>query len=374
MTPLDGLIREIIALEGPLSIETFMTLALYHPIHGYYRSKDPIGRGGDFITAPEISQMFGELIGVFAAEVWLMMGSPAPFRLIELGPGRGTLMSDALRTLRQLPHLHASLEVHLVEVNAGLREVQKKSLERSGAACVWHEAWEDLPAGPAVILANEFFDCLPVKHYVAQADGWHERLIGLGGSSGDLTFGLSPGALPGEGALWLDEGQRQTKPGSILEIGFAGMALMKNLAARVAREGGALLVIDYGYQSQISGETLQAVKNHEFADPLRDIGEADLTALVDFKRLAQAAQESGALTYGPVSQGSWLKAMGIAERAEVLKRAANPRQAGEIDAALTRLTAPNAMGDLFKVLAVTDQGLSEVPGFDDTYPGASRKS
>jgi SAM-dependent MidA family methyltransferase len=318
----------------------------------------PLGRAGDFVTAPEISQMFGELIGLWVIEVWRMMGAPTKLMLVELGPGRGTLMADALRALRIVPELHQGLEVHLVEISTVLQECQKAMLERCGLPCVWHLEIESLPDGPAVFIANEFFDALPVKQYSAKPDGWHERLIGLD-RKGDLAFGLSPAPEPSLEKLRGSSSALDT----ILEINLASFHLMHELASRIVRLGGALLAIDYGYEKTGRGGTLQALKAHRHVDPLHDIGNCDLTTHVDFGSLVQAADVVGAMVHGPVSQAQWLSSLGIFERAKSLRQGTTPRQAGEIEAALTRLTGSGAMGELFKVMAVTAAQMGEPPGF-----------
>ena len=363
MTPLEHLLREMIVETGPLSIETYMNLALQHPVHGYYASKMPLGGKGDFITAPEISQMFGELIGLWSVAIWQAMGAPRPFLLAELGPGRGSLMADALRAARCAPGFLGALELHLVETSEILVRHQRAALENSGLGPNWHRTAGELPSGPAIIVANEFFDCLPVRHFVRGKDGWHERLVGLDGD-GRLCFGLAPDPQPRL------EAEAGTVVGHVLEAGFAAAQVMTDLAARLAAQGGALLVIDYGYDTPPRGETLQAMRRHRFADPLCDPGEADLTAHVDFGALARAAQAAGAGVHGPVPQGEWLARLGIHERAAVLRRQADERQIAAIDSALLRLAGTGAlpsgasMARLFKVLAVTGPGLDVPPGFE----------
>jgi NADH dehydrogenase [ubiquinone] 1 alpha subcomplex assembly factor 7 len=361
MNPLKNLIREMIIENGPISLETYMALALTHPVHGYYASRMALGVAGDFITAPEISQMFGELIGLWCVMVWRAMGEPRPFFLVELGPGRGTLMADALRAARVAPNFLGAIDLHLIETSAILQRCQSTTLADLGRAVRWHGTPEELPSGPAIILANEFFDCLPVRHFIRRADGWHERLVGLDGD-GRLCFGLASDPEPGLIATG--------EPGQVLEAGLAAAHLVTRLAARLATHGGALLVIDYGYEGPSRGETLQAVKGHCFADPLRDPGDADLTAHVDFCALAQAARAAGAAVFGPVPQAEWLKRLGIFERAGNLRRHANEDQKAAIDLALTRLAGETGgegamgMGRLFKVLAVTEPGLESPPGFE----------
>jgi NADH dehydrogenase [ubiquinone] 1 alpha subcomplex assembly factor 7 len=360
MNALENLIRETIAENGPISIETYMTLALAHPVHGYYAAKIPLGESADFITAPEISQMFGELIGLWFIAVWRAMGEPRPVLLAELGPGRGILMADALRAARIAPDFLGAIDLNLVEISEVLQRTQRKALNDLLVAASWHKTAEELPNGPAIIVANEFFDCLPVRHFICGQDGWHERLVGLDGE-GSLCFGLGADAEQGLAAAG--------EPGQVFEAGLAGARLMARLATRIAAQGGALLVIDYGYDTPLRGETLQGVKRHRFTDPLRDPGEADLTAHVDFRGLARAAVAAGARAYGPVPQGEWLARLGIYERAAKLRQHADGRQRAAIDSAVRRLAGEGHgcgtdMARLFKALAVTAPGLSVPPGFE----------
>ncbi|HTV34708.1 MAG TPA: SAM-dependent methyltransferase [Methylocella sp.] len=357
MSALRTLIEEMIIENGPISIETFMNLALHHPSHGYYTGKQPLGRGGDFTTAPEISQMFGELIGLWCVAVWQAMGAPSPCLLVELGPGRATLMADALRATRRVPAFLPSLDLHLVETNALLRAAQAARLAAAGLAPGWHSRVETLPDGPAVIIANEFFDCLPVRQFVRGRDGWHERLVGLH-AKGGLCFGLAPDCQAGLAGSGED--------GDVREISLAAVGLMQRLAARLVAQGGVLLIIDYGYEGPGRGETLQAVRGHRYADPLAEPGEADLTAHVDFAALAAAARGAGAKVHGPVPQGIWLARLGIFERAAALRRGASAEQGAAIDAALKRLVdmgRAEGMGRLFKALAVAAPGLPIPPAF-----------
>jgi NADH dehydrogenase [ubiquinone] 1 alpha subcomplex assembly factor 7 len=362
MTALETIIREMIAEAGPISLETYMTLALSHPVHGYYRSKMPLGERGDFITAPEISQMFGELIGLWCVAVWRGMGAPKPFLLVELGPGRGTLMADILRAARIAPDFLAAMDLHLVETSEILRRAQHAALRERAVAAKWHDAVEELPVGPAIMIANEFFDCLPVRHFVCRADGWHERLVGLD-DEGRLCFGLAP--YPDSGLAMAGE------VGQVFEAGAAAARVMAQIAARIATQGGALLALDYGYDTPACGETLQALRQHRFADPLSDPGEADLTAHIDFCSLGRAARAAGADVHGPVPQGEFLTRLGLYERAAKLRAHADAQQSAAIDAALERLagSAPGRdgathMAKLFKVLAVTMPGFGVPPGFE----------
>jgi NADH dehydrogenase [ubiquinone] 1 alpha subcomplex assembly factor 7 len=342
-------LRETIALEGPITVERYMSLCLRH----YYATRDPLGAAGDFTTAPEISQMFGELIGLWMLEVWNGMGRPA-CRLVELGPGRGTLMADLLRATKLLPAFKEAATVHLVETSPSLRQRQQAALASSGFKIEWHDRLEDMPAGPMLLVANEFFDALPVRQFLATERGWCERLVGLDGEH--LTFGLRPEPEPALG--------NPLRLGDVLEWPAASLDIVGTLAGRLARDGGAALIVDYGYWGPAFGDTLQALKKHQPIDPLEEPGEADLTTHVDFYRLAQAAATQSARVHGIVTQGDFLHALGIEARAEALKARATPDQAAHIDQALARLTECGAtgMGELFKVLAVTHEAIQAVPG------------
>ncbi|HEY8579101.1 MAG TPA: SAM-dependent methyltransferase, partial [Beijerinckiaceae bacterium] len=315
MTPLGAEIAALVAAGGPISFERYMELCLAHPQHGYYMTRDPFGAAGDFVTAPEISQMFGELVGAWAAIVWRQMGEPRRVTLAELGPGRGTLMADALRACRAIPGFLAALDVRMVETSPLLRARQAEKLQGVEAAVEWCDSVEDLPPGPLIAVANEFFDALPVRHYVRGSNGWYERLVGVRGA-GELVFGLSPAPEP---AL------RFAAPaGTVLEIGAAAHRVMAALAARLVAQGGAALVIDYGHVETALGETAQAMRGHAAVGLLDDPGECDLTAHVDFASLARAARASGARVHGPVTQAELLKGLGVYERATQLKRSATP--------------------------------------------------
>ncbi|MBY0258102.1 MAG: SAM-dependent methyltransferase, partial [Methylobacterium sp.] len=286
-----------------------MGLCLSHPVHGYYRTRDPLGARGDFVTAPEISQMFGELIGVWIAASWGAMGAPADLALVELGPGRGTLMQDALRALsRAAPGLRPAL--HLVETSPVLRTEQGSRL--SGAAPTWHESIETLPHGPTLVIANEFFDALPVRQFQRAERGWFERLVGLSADGGALAFGLAAEPDTRIGASG-PTGVLMTLPGAALDT-------VRGLARRVVADRGAVLAIDYGHVRPGFGDSLQAVRGHAFVPPLAAPGEADLTTHVDFTALGRAATGEGAILHGPVDQRDFLLALGLRERAERLGR------------------------------------------------------
>ena len=357
MNALERELRAIIESEGPIGVERYMALCLQHPLHGYYTTRDSIGHGGDFITAPEVGQMFGELIGLWAAQTWIAMGAPHVLRLVELGPGRGTLMADALRATRIVPGFLEAAWVDLVETSPRLESKQRQKLEGATKHIAWHRAVDDLPEGPAIVIANEFFDALPVRHYVRGETAWHERVVGLA-PDGALGFGAA--AVPIEIAA------RSGTPGQVLEIGHSGLQIMRLLAARIAAQGGALLVLDYGHAESGFGETLQAMRGHAYADVLAAPGEADLTAHVDFSALSQAAEATGAAVHGPVPQGVFLQRLGIVERAAALKARADDAQAAAIDAALARLVGhESSMATLFKVLAVTPKDAPVPAGFEE---------
>ncbi|TMJ06205.1 MAG: class I SAM-dependent methyltransferase [Alphaproteobacteria bacterium] len=354
MTPLEGEIRRIVAIDGPIPVDRYMALCLGHPQHGYYTTRDPLGAAGDFVTAPEVSQMFGELIGAWAATVWRQMGSPPNVRLVEMGPGRGTLMADALRAARALPEFYAALSVHLVETSPVLRALQEGTLANAGVPIAWHHALEEVPAGATIAVANEFVDALPISQFVKDRDGWHVRTIGV--VDGKLAFLAAPDPM-------LNKSAADTTPvGTILERRYDRPVAL--LAGRIAQHGGAALIIDYGHTESGFGDTLQAVRGHAFTDPLEGPGEADLTAQVDFAAVVIWAQHQGAVTRGPIPQGEFLRRLGIEQRAARLKGSATPQQAADIDAAVTRLTAPDQMGELFKVLAIAAPKLGPLPGFD----------
>ena len=354
-TPLAREIARMIALDGPITVERYMGLCLSHPQYGYYMTRDPLGLEGDFITAPEISQMFGELIGLWAAQVWLDRGAPSPLRLVELGPGRGTLMADALRAARVAPGFLDAISVDLVETSPVLVEKQKRVLANAPVDCHWHTSLDTVPDGPAIIIANEFFDALPLRQFVRQEGAWRERLVGLG-DDGSLSFGLAP-----EPNREIDVKGRE---GAVVEWPMAGIAVMRDLSTRLVQQGGAALAIDYGHIRSGLADTLQAIRNHGFTDVLAEPGEADVTAHVDFSQLAAAARSVGAEVTQPVTQGAFLRALGIDARAEALTTSA-PERAAEIEAARVRLTAatPEAMGGLFKVLGVSAPGDPALPGF-----------
>jgi NADH dehydrogenase [ubiquinone] 1 alpha subcomplex assembly factor 7 len=355
-------LRARLEREGAMTVADFMGEALTHPLSGYYMHGDPFGapsaRGGDFVTAPEISQMFGELVGVWCADTWMRLGRPAPCQLVELGPGRGTLMADALRATRQVPGFHEALQVKLVEISSALRERQREAL--GNHEVTWLDNVGQIPEAPLLLIANEFFDALPVRQFQQTGDGWAERMVVLD-SDNKLAFAVA-GASPANRVL-IPEALRDAPAGSVVEICPAALSIAAFLGYRLAHEPGAALVIDYGPAQPTPGPTLQALRRHQRHEVLDDPGTADLTAHVDFASLAQAATSAGCAVHGPVGQGAFLTALGIELRAAQLAQAA-PGSAAAIAAARRRLTEPNQMGSLFKALALSPRGMAPPAGFE----------
>jgi SAM-dependent MidA family methyltransferase len=347
-------IARLIAAQGPLSVAQFMAMALYDPQAGYYTLRDPLGAEGDFITAPEVSQMFGELLGLWMIQAWRDQGQPSPARLVELGPGRGTMMADVLRAARADPEFLANLDVVLIEASPPLRAVQAETIKYPTIR--WVDHFDDsLSDRPLLVLANEFFDALPIRQFVMADGGWRERMV-VADDKGALAFALAPEAS----SLEIPAERGNAENGAVYEISPAREAIVEQIAHAIAHKGGAALIVDYGYGEGAGfGETLQAVSEHKFAGILEAPGEADLSAHVDFAALAQAAKRAGATAYGPVEQGTFLCNLGIVQRAEALSR--NHLQSMEDQ--LNRLVLPEEMGTLFKVLAIVPKGTSHPPGF-----------
>jgi SAM-dependent MidA family methyltransferase len=349
MTPLARLLIERIREGGPITVAEYMTECLLHPLHGYYTTREPFGAAGDFTTAPEISQMFGELVGLALAQAWMDQGSPSPFTLAELGPGRGTLMADILRATKRVPGFHAGAEVVLVEASPRLRDLQAKALGQSGRQ--WLEHVNDLPERPTFLVGNEFLDALPIRQFLLSPEGWRERLVGL--DSDGLAFGLSlplPRVpdTPAFGAAG---------PGELVEHAEPAQAAVAGALRPILLHGGLALFFDYGgWRSK--GDTLQALHTHSFDDPLSHPGEADLTAHVDFEPLAALGP-----AHAYTTQGEFLRLLGIDARAARLATGLTGSALENHVAALRRLTDPAEMGSLFKVLALTRAGAPLPPGF-----------
>ncbi|WP_101065749.1 class I SAM-dependent methyltransferase [Roseovarius salinarum] len=353
MTPLAGILAGRIRADGPITLADYMAECLLHPEHGYYAAREALGASGDFTTAPEISQMFGELLGLCLAQAWLDQGAPAPFVLAEAGPGRGTLMRDALRATRAVPGFHEALALHLVEASEAMRTRQTDTLGRDDMT--WHASVDALPDDrPLFLLANEFFDALPVRQMHRAGRMWRESCVGL--REGALFPGLSdPKPIPA-----LDDRLADTQDGDIVEIRPAGQAAAASIGRRIADRGGAALIVDYGDWRTL-GDTLQAVAGHAPVDPFDNPGEADLTAHVDFEALARAAPcAHSRLT----PQGVFLERLGITARAQRLARGLSGAALDEHVAAHRRLTHPDEMGRLFKVLAFYPHGANPPPGLE----------
>src|SRR5581483_4808774 len=360
-TPLESEIRRLIRLAGPMPIADYMRLCLTHPRYGYYVTRDPLGSAGDFVTAPEISQMFGELIGLWMAAVWRQMGEPENVRIVELGPGRGTLLEDALRAAKVVPGFRAAMVLHLVEISPVLREMQESRLRDLDIPLSWYDALADVPGGPSIIVANEFIDALPVRQAIKLADGWHEHVVDVA-PDGHLTVTAARDTLAHfERAM--PPALRGAAPGTIYEWRADDIAL--ELGRRTRNEGAALIIY-YGHDRPGFGDTLQAVVGHTFTDPLRAPGHADLTAHVDFAALAQRAETMGARVHGPIRQRDLLLHLGIEKRADALERA-TPAKAADIELAVSRLIAqgPRGMGELFKAMAIAAPSLGMLPGFEE---------
>ena len=352
---LPELIDMQIRTTGPMSVATYMGLCLTHPTKGYYRTADPLGAAGDFVTAPEISQMFGELIGFFLVNLWQQMGSPKEFTLLELGPGRGTLMADVLRVACRADGFRDGLDLRLFETNAALIAEQNSRLEAYGAK--WIDGFDKVSPGPLLVIANEFFDALPIRQFVRAEDGWHERMIGT--NNGRRVFGLNPTPIP---ASAMPDTLADAELNAVLEVGLASGEVMNRLATTISTQGGAILAIDYGYARTQTGETLQGVRRHQYADVLDAPGEVDISAHVDFEALGTVAAKAGLAVQPLATQGQFLTRMGINERTSALI-AANPGSAQDLSAAKARLVGPDQMGNLFKVFCAASPGL-QPPGFE----------
>ncbi|MEZ5912728.1 MAG: SAM-dependent methyltransferase [Paracoccaceae bacterium] len=353
MTALAAILARRIAAMGPMTLADYMAECLLNPDHGYYATRDPFGAAGDFTTAPEISQMFGELLGLWLAQCWLDQGAPRQFVLAEIGPGRGTLMADILRATARLPGFSDAARPHLVEASAHLRAVQRQTL--GDRPVVWHDRIEALPQAPLFLVANEFFDALPIRQFQRAQRGWRERVVALDGN-GALTLALAPAT----GFAALDHRLADTVPGDIVETCAAALPIVAEIGTRIARHGGAALIVDYGgWRSR--GDTFQALAAHRPVDPLAAPGQADLTAHVDFEALARAADPARVSPL--VTQGALLERLGIGTRAEALAQNLTGEVLASHRAAYRRLTHPQEMGNLFKAMALTQATAPLPPGF-----------
>lgn len=357
MTALKTRIAALIEAGGPLSVADYMALSLFDPQDGYYTTREPFGTAGDFTTAPEISQMFGELVGVWIRLAWEALGRPLPVLIAEIGPGRGTLMKDVLRTLGRLaPELVSHARFALIETSPRLAGIQRETLSAASAAIEWHASVDTLPQLPLIIVGNELFDAIPIRQFVKTNGRWRERCVGLD-AGGELQFVAGAGSL--DPAL-LPQDADDALEGAIVELAPARTALMDLICGRIAGNGGAGLFIDYGYAEPGTGDTLQALHQHRFVDVLLNPGEADLTSHVDFAALAAAARGHG-LEAGLMTQGDFLLGLGLIERAGRLGAKADAAGREKIRGEVERLAGPDAMGTLFKVLALAPRGTAIAP-------------
>ncbi len=350
MTALAAVLKQRIDATGPISIADYMTECLMHPTHGYYTTRDPFGKTGDFVTAPEISQMFGEVLGLAIAQSWIDQGAPKPFYLVELGPGRGTCMADILRATKNVPGFHDAASVQLVEASPTLRKIQSDTISHPATH---HDRIEDIPEGPIFLIANEFLDALPIRQFQSSGDHWHERMIGV--KDGAFVFGLS------KPIDILAHRKGNTTDGDIVEVSPAAAAIASRIGARIAKDKGVAIFIDYGDWRSL-GDTLQALRSHQPEDIFANPGKADLTAHVDFEALNKAAHP--ALTSPMIPQGVLLERLGITARAQALAKVLSGETLEAHIAAHRRLTHPEEMGTLFKALAIYPPDLPAPPGFE----------
>ncbi len=358
MNRLGRKISRLIEAAGPLSVADYMMQCLFDPVDGYYTTRDPFGAKGDFVTAPEISQMFGELVGAWLVQTWREAGMPLPAIVLEIGPGRGTMMKDIVRSIGRIePDLKAAVTFALVESSPRLAELQQAALAGSGGRIGWYKTLDRLPDGPLFVACNELFDALPFRQFVRKDGQWLERAVGLD-EVGGLRF--VTGTAPLDPAALAPEAKPASE-GSIFEIAPVRTALMTQIAARIASQGGAGIFFDYGHLETGLGDTFQAVRKHRHEGVFDNPGEADLTSHVDFAALAAAAR-SASLDAHLLSQGDFLLDMGLLERAGRLGSTCDDRARAEISAAVERLAGPGGMGKLFKVMAIFPKGTA-VPGF-----------
>ncbi|MEM9422293.1 MAG: SAM-dependent methyltransferase [Pseudomonadota bacterium] len=363
-TPLEERLLSLIADNGPMSIGDFMADALSHQQHGYYTTQDPFGQEGDFTTAPEISQLFGELVGAWLVDAWQTIGSPSHFNLVELGPGRGTLMADILRVGKVRPAFLDAAKIFMVENSGRLRVRQQRGLEGVHPSISWVDALEAVPHAPTLLVANEFFDCLPIRQFVRTADTgdtpWRERLVGRDEKAGAprLCFTLSETKYAHRKGM-----PPNAEPESTFEECAAGIEVISALASRFEQHKGRALIIDYGHGRAAYGDTFQAVKRHDYWYPLASPGLADVTAHVDFSALSRAGREANARVDGPVQQGPFLDRLGLKPRLDAICAGASANVQAELTAGAERLASPEGMGELFKVMALSSASLPEPPGF-----------
>ena len=359
-TALEDRLIALIRARGPITVADYMADALFHPQDGYYTARAPIGADGDFITAPEVSQIFGELIGLWLVQSWTDMGAPAAFNLVELGPGRGVLMQDVLRAARLRPAFLDAAHVFLVETGGRLRLEQRRRLKDSGVKIDWADRFADIAPAPTLLVANEFFDCLPVRQFVRVAAGWRERLVGIAPDGTGLAYTL--GQTPPEPTLDLPS-RDEAPEGAIYELNEAAEAAAEEIARALVAAGGRALIIDYGHLHDGFGETLQAVRRHAHWPVLSAPGAADITAHVNFERLTRVAFNAGASAQGPVAQGAFLERLGLPFRLERLSHGKTPAEVMSLHQGALRLVSPDQMGELFKAFCISAPGLPAPQGF-----------
>jgi NADH dehydrogenase [ubiquinone] 1 alpha subcomplex assembly factor 7 len=348
MSALAEYLKQHIEQNGPVDVGHFMAVCLGHPEHGYYMKQDPFGASGDFTTAPEISQMFGEMIGVWTADMWRKLGNPAMFTLLECGPGRGTLMGDLMRATTNVPGFHGACKIHLLEISPVLKEIQKRALAEYEVQ--WHETLEKIPRNhPVIVIANEFLDALPFRQFEKTNEGWRERYVGYSESRG---FHFLHVATP-----------MQFEGAGVFEVSPARVHFMQNIGDLLKAAGGVGLFIDYGHDKSAGGDTFQALYKHQFVSPFEHVGDADLTSHVDFEPLKAACEEAGLQAHGPIEQGKFLNVLGIEQRAHILKEKATVEQRADLENALHRLTASDQMGKLFKVMGLSHGKTLDLAGF-----------
>ena len=357
-SPLEERLIDLIRARGPITFADYMEDALFHPHDGYYMSSTPIGADGDFTTAPEISQIFGELIGLWLVQSWTDIGEPSYFNLVELGPGRGVLMADILRAASVRPGFLKAAHVYLVELSGRLRHSQQQTLKAPPAPLDWADSLADVPEGPTLIVANEFFDCLPIRQFVRRGRTWRERLVGLDAQTESLAFveDATPAAPDIPAPSSADDG-------TIFEYNPQAETIAEEIVRRFARFKGRALIIDYGYADDVYGDTLQAVRNHEYWPVLSCPGEADLTAHVNFGRLSDVVFSTGGVAHGAVAQGVFLDRLGLAMRVEHLTAGKSPAEREKIEAGAFRIAAASQMGELFKAFAISSPETPTPAGF-----------
>ncbi len=341
MSALRDILTQRIKDNGPMTVDEYMRLALSHPEHGYYIKQDPFGQSGDFITAPEVSQLFGEMIGIWCIQQWVRLGTPSPLHLVEGGPGRGTLMADLIRGSAVMEEFHYATDIHLIETSPILRSIQKQTL---GEEITWHDDLSTLPNEPMIFIANELLDALPIRQFIKQSDIWAERVVAVNDAApGFHTRPIENPPIP--------DHLMDAEDGSIYEYCPLAHIMIKQISQHLKKHGGVALLIDYGHLEDQIGDTLQAVKNHQYTSVLEHIGDADLTAHVNFAALAKTAQDNDVQT-SFMTQREFLLANGIEIRAQQLLKNATEEQAKTLNAALDRLLSPDQMGTLFKVMVL----------------------